>query len=196
MIFEDRVSAYPGRYIMTDENGGVSHVVLERDDEPVRPGTPLNAETFNEMLSGLHPAYESTEHPGCYYRILDEETEWINPPMMPDVEYRTAERYNGLPVYVKRLPFSDASVGENRAAKAAFKYGYTLVGYSAVCRDVGYAVVLPFHGQDGTLHAWAYIDTLQSQLMPETFPDVLAVIYSPGVTDFSPYEITVKYIKA
>ena len=50
MEFVDRVSAYPGRYIMTAENGSVSYVVLERADEPITLGTPLNAETFNAML--------------------------------------------------------------------------------------------------------------------------------------------------
>lgn len=50
MEFFDRVSAYPNRYIMTDESGKVQHVVLERADEPITPGTPLNAETFNAML--------------------------------------------------------------------------------------------------------------------------------------------------
>ena len=39
---------------------------------------------------------------GCEYRIIDGETEWYNPPMMEGVEYRTTERYNGKPVYVKR----------------------------------------------------------------------------------------------
>ena len=27
--------------------------------------------------------------------------EWVNPPLNPGVEYRTTERYNGKPVYVK-----------------------------------------------------------------------------------------------
>lgn len=60
MVFEDRVSAYPNTYAMTDENGNVSRVLLERADEPVIPGTPLNAETFNKMAedikSGMAPA--------------------------------------------------------------------------------------------------------------------------------------------
>ena len=60
MVFEDRVSAYPNTYAMTDENGNVSRVLLERADEPVIPGTPLNAETFNKMAedikSGTAPA--------------------------------------------------------------------------------------------------------------------------------------------
>lgn len=44
---------------------------------------------------------ESTEHPGCYYRIVNGSIEWSNPPMLLDVEYRTTKRYLGKPVYVK-----------------------------------------------------------------------------------------------
>lgn len=55
MEFIDRVSAYPNRYIMTDESGKVQHVVLERADEPITPGTPLNAETFNTLFRVLSP---------------------------------------------------------------------------------------------------------------------------------------------
>lgn len=33
------------------------------------------------------------------------EWEWVNPPMAPGVEYRTTERYNGKPVYVKLIDF-------------------------------------------------------------------------------------------
>lgn len=46
---------------------------------------------------------ESVEYPGCYYRMVDGEQEWINPPMVTNVEYRTAERMNGKTVYAKRL---------------------------------------------------------------------------------------------
>ncbi len=31
------------------------------------------------------------------------EWEWVNPPMLPDVEYRTTERYMGKPVYTKLI---------------------------------------------------------------------------------------------
>lgn len=48
-IFEDRESAYPNRYRVIPESGDAYYVVLERADEPVTPGTPLNAETFNRM---------------------------------------------------------------------------------------------------------------------------------------------------
>lgn len=49
MIFVDRESAYPNRYRVIPETGEAYYVVLERADEPITPGTPLNAETFNGM---------------------------------------------------------------------------------------------------------------------------------------------------
>ncbi len=45
----------------------------------------------------------SDDYPGCYYRMVDGEIEWINPPMMRGVEYRTCERFLGVPVYVKTV---------------------------------------------------------------------------------------------
>ena len=53
MEFQDRVSAYPNRYLITDENGNTSYVYLERADEPTVPGTPLSAETFNALIEAI-----------------------------------------------------------------------------------------------------------------------------------------------
>ena len=58
---------------------------------------------------GAAPAVESTEYPGCYYRTVDGETEWINPPMEKETEYRTTERWMGKPVYTKTI-FHQAAV--------------------------------------------------------------------------------------
>lgn len=47
---------------------------------------------------------ESEDYPGCYYRMVGEEMEWINPPIdFGGSEYRTTERFNDLPVYVKHI---------------------------------------------------------------------------------------------
>lgn len=50
MVFVDRESAYPNRYLMTDANGNASYVILEKADEPVVVGTALNAENLNALL--------------------------------------------------------------------------------------------------------------------------------------------------
>ena len=52
-VFVDRESAYPNRYRVIPDSGPAYYVVLERADEPVTPGTPLNAETFNNMRNEI-----------------------------------------------------------------------------------------------------------------------------------------------
>ena len=49
------------------------------------------------------PAAESADYPGCYYRTTNGVTEWVNPPMLLGVEYRTTERWNGKVVYAKLI---------------------------------------------------------------------------------------------
>lgn len=61
------------------------------------------------------PAIHSDAFPGCYYRTVGGETEWINPPMKQNVEYRTTERYMGNPVYTKLITMDFG--GGNTGAK-------------------------------------------------------------------------------
>lgn len=76
-----------------------------------RPTAKLTGTAENPVLelgipaapTGATSEKESAEHPGCWYRTVGGETEWLNPPMVAGVEYRTTERYNGLPVYAKLL---------------------------------------------------------------------------------------------
>ena len=49
MVFEDRVSKYPGRWTMTKLDGTSEIVILVRNDEPIKEGTPINASTLNEL---------------------------------------------------------------------------------------------------------------------------------------------------
>lgn len=52
---------------------------------------------FSKAVDGLsnpNLLIESADHPGCYYRFVNDRIEWLNPPMIPGVEYRTTERWN------------------------------------------------------------------------------------------------------
>ena len=49
MVFEDRISKYPGRWTMVREDGSSEVVTLVRNDEPIKDGTPINASTLNEL---------------------------------------------------------------------------------------------------------------------------------------------------
>ena len=56
--FVDRKAANPNRYKITREDGTTEYITLERADNPTVEGTPLNAETFNEMMAG----FSETDH--------------------------------------------------------------------------------------------------------------------------------------
>ena len=49
--FKDRVPQKPGRVKITPENGTAYFATMERADEPIQIGTPLNAGNFNEMIA-------------------------------------------------------------------------------------------------------------------------------------------------
>lgn len=51
--FVDRKSTYPNRYKITRADGSSEYVTLERADSPTVAGTPLNAATFNSMMTGF-----------------------------------------------------------------------------------------------------------------------------------------------
>ena len=154
MKFEDRISAYPNKYFMTDESGNTSYVVLERADEPTVPGTPLNAETFNTMQEEYQ--VESEEYPGCFYRVLNDIKYWVNPPMVVGTEYRTDKRFKGKPVYIKYkeskpmlLDGSD-TLGTNVAPSGA---EIVEIHGMLVNKTTGDQQTLPFFADDGTLNA-------------------------------------------
>ena len=49
--FTDRVPQKPGRVKITPENGTAYYATMERADEALVEGTPLNAKNFNEMVA-------------------------------------------------------------------------------------------------------------------------------------------------
>lgn len=86
-----------------------------KGDTPVK-GVDYFTEEDLKSINGS--TIESTEHPGCYYRTVNGETEWINPPMLPDVEYRTAERFSRKPVYIMYIS-NFGSLPDNTAKQVA-----------------------------------------------------------------------------
>lgn len=71
-------------------------------------GSPI-ADTDAVNLAYLIATYGDIKsdptYPDCYYRIVDGQKEWLNPPMVSEGEYRTTERWAGKPVYTKIVPF-------------------------------------------------------------------------------------------
>ena len=93
-------------------------------------------------------ATESTDYPGCYYRMVDGPQEWINPPMIDGVEYRTTEKFEGKPVYCQLVYFTGIVDGGTVTVD--------IPGVSAVLRFFGSrsGVPLPFINEKGLSNAW------------------------------------------
>jgi hypothetical protein len=196
MEFVDRVSAYPNRYTITDENGNVSYAVIERADEPITPGTPLSAETFNAFLL----CTESADHPGCYCKEVGDETEWLNPPMVENVEYRTTERYNGLPVYTKRVVFQDIPAkGESKIVTIFGAESRMLQIQAAAFWDDETSQTIPIpYFESGVCTVWLESNAIRHSLFPEEGHGVqLFLNRRADSVSFTAdrVECTVKYVK-
>lgn len=68
---------------------------------------------------GAEPAIADSSHPNCYYRMVNGVKEWINPPMIAGVEYRTTKRYNGNPIYTKNIDCGTMPVGSSSGPMTA-----------------------------------------------------------------------------
>lgn len=70
----------------------------------------VNAEV--EFAGATSHMIEDAEYAGCYYRKVNGVVEWLNPPLVEGVEYRTVERYNGSAVYTKLINCGLAAVSK------------------------------------------------------------------------------------
>ena len=59
------------------------------------------------------PLSESAEHPGCFYRTVSGQLQWLNPPMEEDTEYATLERWQGKTVYTRLINCGVPAHGKN-----------------------------------------------------------------------------------
>ena len=83
-------------------NNNIETLASRTNQLPVaNGGTGANNVNAARLNLGVAPAIESEEYPGCYYRIVNDKTEWINPPMVDGEEYRLTERFAGKAVFTK-----------------------------------------------------------------------------------------------
>lgn len=119
------------------------------------------------------PAVESDEYPGCYYRTVGGETEWVNPPMMFGVQYRTTERHDRSPVYVKcinigTLPASgsiwvETGVHANRVIRCETYTNNGGVGWEFPMQPGGsLQAALNFSGSDVGVHVYKDCSTFKT----------------------------------
>lgn len=80
--------------------------------------------------------------------------EYENPPMQPGVEYRTTERHDGNPVYVKRVNLGYLT-GTNKAVDVGISFS-KVIDLKVIAYGSGFATVLPMYG-GGNLYAYAFM---------------------------------------
>lgn len=86
---------------------------------------------------------------GCFYRMVGDEPEWINPPMVVGTEYRTTERFASKPVYTTVTTYTPTSV--NASATYVVPPTGTVDVVIRRCGWTNTGVVLPFAEHDITL---------------------------------------------
>ena len=62
---------------------------------------------------------ESNEHPGCYYRVVNGVREWVNPPLIAGIEYRTTERWKNKNVYTQLIDFGSLPSNSRKSVNCA-----------------------------------------------------------------------------
>lgn len=143
------------------------------------------AETF-DIMDGKNATVGDIEddfYPGCYYRFVDDEKEWVNPPMIKGEEYRTTERFGGSPVYTQVIDFGALPSNSTKKLSIGISSDKVISVEALICSDK-YATMLPYLNSSKTLAARYYIDRV-CDFVVNTYEDASA--YSAT--------ITLKYIK-
>ena len=109
---------------------------------------------------GVAPAIESKDYPGCYYRMVDGEVEWLNPPMVTGVEYRTTERRDGKPVYRKLVNYSNTErIGDTVGTpETIIPHGIQDFGTFVRCEATKGTYSLAYHGSNGAFTALSEVN--------------------------------------
>ena len=103
---------------------------------------------------------ESTDYTGCYYRMVGSVVEWVNPPMIFGREYRTTERHNGKPVYMKAFSVGALPAGSGTANRVRIASGISnadaIVDYRLTATDGASFCTLPGRFLDDDFALWVY----------------------------------------
>jgi hypothetical protein len=118
--------------------------------------------------------------------------------MVEGVEYRTAERYDGMPVYTKRIVFRDMpTAAGDQTVVDAFSLNYKCVDVRGFMSFPGrYAAGFPFIGSAGNVEAWLTVDYSWASLYPEDYSGATVILKAgENLSQYTNAECTVKYVK-
>lgn len=123
---------------------------------------------IDQAIAKKMDATESTDYPGCYYRMFNNVKEWLNPPMVVGVEYRTTEKFEGKPVYCQLVYFTGVVDGGTVTVNVP--------KVATVLRFFGSrsGVPLPFISEKGLSNAWT------NYFSVNRFTDKITIIMNAG----------------
>lgn len=178
-----------------------------------RPTAKLTGTAENPVLelgipaapTGATSEKESAEHPGCWYRTVGGETEWLNPPMVAGVEYRTTERHDGVPVYIKRLVevVADKTIREGEGIYIpAYPIDADVIDFRAIMvgetnggdKD---AYLLPLINQNSELKIAVFATNTRALLFPDLYTEGEVYLQFPADNHIvnQKFVITIRYTK-
>ena len=138
-------------------------------------------EQVNNEIEKRAPAIESADFPGCYYRTVNGKTEWLNPPLQLNVEYRTTERYLGNPVYVRMINAGKFPSSGYKNVTISLDNLQQIIRATSAIKN---ATITPW-GYDGNHLQEVYIEKTK----------IMLYSLSPGFTNGDTY-VSVYYIKS
>ena len=146
---------------------------------------------------------ESADYPGCYYRHVNGVQEWINPPMLDGVEYRTTKRHNGEVVYSYTKDFAlsgRASTGwqNSESIKIGIPASAKIVlSYCNHLDDSDFTLCRQFPlFSEGAIQMDCQLSNLKATLFPDQEDNYLITVEgAPGVTFTGKVRIFAEYTK-
>ena len=142
----------------------------------------INLGITPEFFGSLSGFVESAEYPGCYYHEIDGVKEWINPPLNAGVEYRTIERFQNKPVFIKCINYGSLPPkGEEKTVSTGLAKTYKIRELTMLISDGTYYSFAADYGS----YASFWLGTNLSK----------AHFYSAGGDVSGTGTIIVKYIK-
>lgn len=107
----------------------------------------INLGITPEFFGSLSGFAESVDYPGCYYHEIDGVEEWINPPMKAGVEYRTIERFQNKPVFIKYINYGSLPAeGEEKTVSTGLAKTYKVRELTMLIGDGTYYSFIPDGG--------------------------------------------------
>ncbi len=114
-------------------------------------------ETCIGLQTNIIDYKEDTDNPNCrYFLASNGEKEWVDPPMKPNVEYRTTERHDGKIVYVKRIIMGSLPNATYGTLTFGFSQAEEVIHIEGEIHDGGYIHKFPYVNNSGNAMAWFY----------------------------------------